>query len=64
MTELFVCFGMWLSMCGNIHVDEFRTDQQCRDALAEVRKSKGFDHGYCRIPKRDGLGKTGEHHGE
>lgn len=51
MSELIVCLGMWLSMCGTVVRQDFPSEKACQDVLADFRTRPNFTYGYCRVPK-------------
>lgn len=52
MTELIVCFGMWLGICGNIRVEPFPNEQACQAVAEQMRKVKEVTYAYCRLPTK------------
>jgi hypothetical protein len=47
MFELYVCVGMYLGFCGQIHHIQFDTIEECKAELTDVRKMKDVAIAYC-----------------
>jgi hypothetical protein len=58
MFELYVCVGMYLGFCGQIHRIQFDSLEECKAELAEIRKMKDVAVAYCY---RTSQGKAAEH---
>ena len=51
LTELYICVGLFLGICGSQQTVRFDSEEKCYKALEEVRKSSGVKIAYCRQPQ-------------